>query len=62
MHLVTFQLQEVSVDVSNEDIILSLTLGLPLPSYELFIISLDTTPPDQFTLNYVIACLTNKEA
>ena len=58
---IAFQMQEVGVDVSNEDIILSLTLGLPL-SYESFIISLDTTPPDQFTLNYVIVRLTNEEA
>jgi len=58
---ITFQLQEVSIDVSDEDIILALTLSLP-PSYELFIISLDTTPPDQFTLDYVIARLTNEEA
>ena len=58
---ITFQMQEVGVDVSDEDIILSLTLGLP-SSYELFIISLNTTPPDQFTLNYVIVCLMNEEA
>ena len=58
---VAFQMQEVSVDVSNEDIILSLTLGLP-SSYESFIISLNTTPPDQFTLDYVIVRLMNKEA
>jgi len=58
---ITFQLQEVGVDVSNEDIILALTLGLP-SSYEPFIISLDTTPSDQFTLDYVIVRLTNEEA
>jgi len=58
---ITFQLQEVGVDVSDKDVILALTLGLPL-SYESFIISLDTTPPDQFTLNYVIMRLTNEEA
>ena len=61
VHCITFQLQEVGVDVSDEDIILSLTLGL-LSSYESFIISLNTTPPDQFTLDYVIVCLMNKEA
>ena len=61
VHCIAFQLQEVSVDVSDEDIILSLTLGLP-SSYESFIISLDTTPPDQFTLDYVIARLMNEEA
>ena len=58
---IAFQMQEVGVDVSDEDIILSLTLSLP-SSYESFIISLDTTPPDQFTLDYVIVHLTNKEA
>jgi len=58
---ITFQLQEVGVDVSDKDIILALTLGLPL-SYESFIISLNTTPPDQFTLDYVIVRLTNEEA
>ena len=61
VHCVMFQMQEVGVDVSNEDVILSLTLGLP-SSYESFIISLNTTPPDQFTLNYVIAHLMNEEA
>jgi len=58
---IMFQLQEVGVDVSDEDIILALTLGLP-SSYKPFIISLDTTPSDQFTLDYVFACLTNEEA
>ena len=61
VHHITFQLQEVGIDVSDEDIILALTLSLP-PSYELFNISLNTTPPDQFTLDYVIACLTDEEA
>ncbi|KAI5980357.1 hypothetical protein EDD15DRAFT_2147572, partial [Pisolithus albus] len=56
-----FQLQEVDVSVSDEDIILVLTLGLPT-SYESFVVSLDTTPPDQLTLDYVITRLMNEEA
>jgi hypothetical protein len=38
-----------------------LTVGLS-PSYENFIVTLDSTPPDKFTLDYVIACLMNEEA
>jgi hypothetical protein len=58
---VAFQLQEIDVDISDEDLILVLTLGLP-SSYENFIVSLDSTPPKELTLEHVISRLTNEEA
>ncbi|OJA07944.1 hypothetical protein AZE42_11021 [Rhizopogon vesiculosus] len=51
---IAFQLQEIAVDVTDEDLILVLTLGLP-SSYENLIVSLDATPPDELTLDHVIA-------
>jgi hypothetical protein len=59
---VAFQLQEmIDVSVSDEDIILVLTIGLP-PSYNNFIVTLDSTPYDDLTLDYVISRLMNEEA
>ena len=57
----TFKLKEVDVDVSDEDLILVLTVGLP-PSYENFIVSLDATPSDELTLEHVITHLMNEES
>jgi hypothetical protein len=54
------QLEDVGVDVSEEDTILSLTMGLN-KSYDSFIISLDTTPPEQLTLKHVISRMLNEE-
>jgi hypothetical protein len=56
-----YKLEECGVDVADEDIIMVLTAGLS-PAYENFIITLDATPDDEFTLNYVITCLLNEEA
>lgn len=42
--------------VSNEDIILALTNGLP-PSYEHLVLTLDSTPSEVFNLDYVIGHL-----
>jgi hypothetical protein len=58
---VAFQLEEINVSISDEDLILVLTVGLS-PSYENFIVTLDSTPPDELTLDYVIARLMNEEA
>jgi hypothetical protein len=54
------QLVDIGVTVYDEDIILVLTGGLP-PSYENFVVSLDSTPLPQLTLDYVITRLLNEE-
>lgn len=55
------QLNDIGVTVDDEDIILVLTGGLP-PSYDNFVVSLDSTPPSNLTLEYVITRLLNEEA
>jgi hypothetical protein len=55
------QLKDIGVTVDEEDIILVLTGGLP-PSYDNFVVSLDSTPPADLTLDYVITRLLNEEA
>ena len=55
------QLQENGVTVEDEDLILVLTGGLD-SSYDNFVITLDSTPPLQLTLNYVITRLLNEES
>jgi hypothetical protein len=54
------QLADIGVTVYDEDIILVLTGGLPA-SYEHFVVSLDSTPVPQLTLDYVITRLLNEE-
>lgn len=49
------------VVVSDEDLSLVLTAGLS-PSYENSIVTLDSTSPDELTLDYIITRLTNEEA
>ncbi|OJT09341.1 hypothetical protein TRAPUB_14204 [Trametes pubescens] len=56
-----FQLEEIGADLDDEDIILVLTSGLP-PSLENFVIMLNATPTEALTLDYVVACLLNKES
>jgi hypothetical protein len=46
--------------VSDQDHILTLTMGLP-SSYDAVIINFDATSPDQLTLNHVISHLLNEE-
>jgi hypothetical protein len=58
---VAFQLEEIGVIISDEDLILVLTAGLS-SSYENFIVTLDSTSPDELTLDYVITRVTNEEA
>jgi hypothetical protein len=55
------QLKDIGVTVDDEDIILVLTGGLPA-SYNNFVVSLDSTPPSDLTLAYVITRLLNEEA
>jgi len=53
MKQVAYRLTEISAMATDEDIIVMLTLSLPT-SYESFTITLDSTPFDQLTLDYVI--------
>jgi gag-polypeptide of LTR copia-type len=57
---VAFQLSQLGVSTPNEDLILALTNGLP-PAYDNFILRLDSTPSDIFSLNYVIGHLRTEE-
>src|SRR5713226_1563342 len=57
---VVFQLSQIGDAVPDKDIILTLTNGLP-PSYNHFVLTLDSTPLEVFNLNYVIGCLWTKE-
>lgn len=54
------QLVEIGVEVSDEDRILVLTNGLDV-SYDSFVISLDSTPSDELTLELVVNRLLNEE-
>ena len=53
------QLEDIRVNILDEDIIFTYTMGLN-KSYDSFIISLDTTPAKQLTLD-VISSLLNEE-
>src|SRR5216684_5583818 len=57
---IVFQLSQIGVAVPDEDIILTLTNGLPTP-YNYFILTLDSTLSEVFNLNYVIGRLQTKE-
>ncbi|PIL29497.1 transcription factor [Ganoderma sinense ZZ0214-1] len=56
-----FQLKDIGAEVSDEDIMVVLTIGLP-SSYENFLVSLDATPTDDLTLEYVIRRLVNEDS
>jgi hypothetical protein len=56
-----FRLEEIDVEVPEDDIIMVLTGGLP-PLYDNFVTTLDSTPPDDFTLEYVIGRVLNEES
>ena len=55
-----FWMREVGIEVTNQDKILTLMMGLPT-SYDAIIINFDSTPPEPLTLNHVIICLLNEE-
>ena len=55
-----FQLEAAGVSTINEDIILALTEGLP-DSFSTFIVTLDSLPPSELTLDNVIMRLLNEE-
>lgn len=54
-----FLLEEADVPVSEDDLILGITSGLP-HSYDSFLISLDATADSDYTVNNVIARLINE--
>lgn len=54
------RLRDVGADISDEDIILVLTNGLP-PSYSSVIVALDSTDPSVLDLDFVINRLLNEE-
>lgn len=54
------RLKAIDVDISDEDIIVVLTAGLP-SSYTPVIISLDAVKPEELTVKFVITCLLNEE-
>jgi len=58
---IAFELENIDVDVSDEDRILALTMGLD-KSYESFVISLDGTPADKLDVEYMISRMLNEEA
>jgi len=60
VHGVAFQLSQIGVDVPDEDLILALTNGLP-PTYNNFVLGLDSTPSEMFNIDYVIGCLRTEE-
>lgn len=55
-----FRLEYAGIAVSEQDMILALTVGLP-NSYEAVIINFDATPAELLTLDHVIARLLNEE-
>jgi gag-polypeptide of LTR copia-type len=60
MKLMSHRLEDIGVDISDKDTILALMMGLN-KLYDSFIISLDTTPPEQLTLEHVISRMLNEE-
>jgi hypothetical protein len=56
---VAYQLMEIGATTTDENIIIALTLSLPA-SYDNFVIMLDSTPPNQLTLDYAIVHLLNE--
>src|SRR5882724_111700 len=55
-----FQLEAAGVSMIDEDIILALTKGLP-ESFLTFIVTLDSLPPSELTLDNIITRLLNEE-
>ncbi|KAF7370043.1 CCHC-type domain-containing protein [Mycena sanguinolenta] len=54
------RMEHAGIDVTAQDQILAMTMGLP-PSYAAVIINFDATPPEQLTVNHVITRLLNEE-
>jgi gag-polypeptide of LTR copia-type len=60
VHAHACQLENIDIKVSDEDMIVVLTAGLP-DSYTPIIITFDALDPEKLTLNFVIHCLLNEE-
>ena len=60
MKALSCRLKNIGVDVSTEDTILALMMGLNT-SYDFFIISLNTTPVNQLNINLIISHMLNEE-
>jgi hypothetical protein len=58
---IVFQLTQIGVSVPDEDFILALTNRLP-PHYENLVLTLDLTPSDLFSVDYVIGHLRTEES
>lgn len=56
-----FKLKDIGADVTDEDIIIVLTKGLP-SAYEQLVVTLDAAPADQLTVENVIRRLVNEES
>lgn len=56
-----WELEELGITLGEKDVILALTTGLG-SEYETLVISLDSTPSDQLTVDFVIERLLNEEA
>lgn len=56
----SYRLEDIGVTVTDEDMILALTMGLDT-SYESFIISLDSTPSGDLDVDHVISRIINEE-
>lgn len=54
------RMEHAGIDVTEQDQILALTMGLPF-SYDAVIINFDATPPEQLNVNHVITRLLNEE-
>jgi hypothetical protein len=56
---IAFLLEEAEVKVTNDDIVLAITSGLP-HSYNPFLISLNATADTNYTLPHIVTCLINE--
>ena len=61
VHAHACRLENIDIKVSDEDMIIVLTAGLP-DSYTPIIITFDALDPEKLTLNFIINCLLNEEA
>ena len=55
-----FRMKHAKIDVTDQDMILAITMGLP-PSFDNVIINFDSMSPETLTLNRVITRLLNEE-
>ena len=61
MKALVWKLEAIGVEVMEEDMILALTNSLN-NSFKSFIISLDSTPPNQLSLQFTVDHMVNEEA